>query len=76
MRRVSAALVIAAGVAFTSYQNAGASPATATAIKETEGAASPVQQVQYREGYTRHGYVKCYRFLVIGRYRCHYYRDF
>jgi len=76
MRRVSAALVVATGVAFVSYQNAGASPVAATAIKDAELAASPVQQVQYREGYTRHGYVKCYRFLVIGRYRCHYYRDF
>jgi hypothetical protein len=76
MRRVSAALVIAAGAAFISYQNAGASPAAAIAIKETAPAASPVEQVQYREGYTRHGYVKCYRFLVLGRYRCHYYRDF
>ena len=49
MRRVSAALVIAAGAGFICYQNAGASPAAATAIKETAPAASPVQQVQYRK---------------------------
>jgi hypothetical protein len=76
MQRVSAALIIAAGAAFISYQSAGASPAAPTAIEETAPAVSPVEQVQYREGYTRHGYVKCYRFLVLGRYRCHYYRDF
>jgi hypothetical protein len=76
MRTVSAALVFAAGAALICYQNAGAAPATATAIKEIAPAASPVQLAQYREGYTRHGFVKCYRFLVVGRYRCHYYRDF
>jgi hypothetical protein len=76
MRRVSTALIIAAGMALISYQSAGASPVAATALKTTAPAASAVQQVQYREGYTRHGFVKCYRFLVIGNYRCHYYRDF
>jgi hypothetical protein len=76
MRTALAALVIAAGAGFVCCQNAGASPFAATAMKATATAASPVQQVQYREGYTRHGFVKCYRFLVIGQYRCHYYRDF
>jgi hypothetical protein len=76
MRTTLAALVIAAGAGFVCCQNAGASPVAATAINATATAASPVQQVQYREGYTRHGFVKCYRFLVIGHYRCHYYRDF
>ena len=76
MRTVLAALLIAAGAALISYQSAGASPATATAIKETAPTASLAQQVQYREGYTRHGFVKCYRFLVIGNYRCHYYRNY
>ena len=74
MRTVLAALVIATGAGFFSCQNASASPAAA--IKETATAASPVQQAQYRDGYTRHGFVKCYRFLVFGHYRCHYYRDF
>jgi len=76
MRTILAALVIAVAGGFICGQNAGAAPAAATAIKETTTAASPVQQTQYREGYTRHGFVKCYRFLVFGHYRCHYYRDF
>jgi hypothetical protein len=76
MRMILAAFVIAASAGFVCCQNAGASPAAATAIKETVTPASPLQRAQYREGYTRHGFVKCYRFLVIGRYRCHYYRDF
>jgi hypothetical protein len=76
MRKLLTAFVIATGVGFVCCQSAGASPAAATAVKETATAASPVQQVQYREGYTRRGVVKCYRFLVFGHYRCHYYRDF
>jgi hypothetical protein len=76
MRKMLAALIIAIGAGFVCCQSAGASPVAATAIKETASAASPVQQVQYREGYTRRGVVKCYRFLVFGHYRCHYYRDF
>ena len=76
MRKVLAAFVIAAGAAVISYQTAGALPLAATAIKQTAPAASSVRQAQYREGYTRHGFVKCYRFLVFGRYRCHYYRGF
>jgi len=74
MRTVLAALLIAAGAGFVCWQNAGASPVAATAIKATASAASPVQQAQYQEGYSRRGLVKCYRFLVIGEYRCHYYR--
>ena len=76
MRKMLAALVIATGAGFVCCQDAGASRATATAIKESTTAASPIEQVQYREGYTRHGFVKCYRFLVLGRYRCHYYRTY
>jgi hypothetical protein len=76
MRTMLAALVIATAAGFVCCQNAGASPVAATTIKTAATPALPVQQVQYREGYTRHGFVKCYRFLVIGHYRCHYYRDF
>jgi hypothetical protein len=76
MQTVSAALIIAAAAALISYHSAAASPAATAALKATATAASPVQQVQYREGYTRRGVVKCYRFLVLGHYRCHYYRDF
>ncbi len=75
MRKLLTALIIA-GAGFVCSQSAGASTVAATAIKETASATSPVHQVQYREGYTRRGVVKCYRFLVFGRYRCHYYRDF
>jgi hypothetical protein len=75
MRRLLTALIIA-GAGFVCCQSAGASTVAAKAIKGTATAASPVQQVQYREGYTRRGVVKCYRFLVFGHYRCHYYRDF
>ena len=74
MRTVLAALVIAAGAGFVCWQNADALPVAATAIKATATTASPVQKAQYQEGYTRRGFVKCYRFLVIGQYRCHYYR--
>jgi hypothetical protein len=76
MRTVLAALIIATGSGLLFCQNAGAAPAAATAIKDTATAVSPLHQVQYREGYPRHRIVKCYRFLVFGRYRCHYYRGF
>jgi hypothetical protein len=76
MRTILAVLIIATGAGFVCCQNAGAASVAATALRTTATAASPVQQVQYREGYTRHGVVKCYRFLVLGHYRCHYYRDF
>jgi hypothetical protein len=74
MRAIFAAASIAAGIGLVCCQNAGAVPAAATAIKESATAASPVQPAQYRERYTRHGMVKCYRDLVVGPYRCHYYR--
>jgi hypothetical protein len=74
MRKLLTAFVIVIGTGFVCCQGAGASQVAASAIKETAAAASPVQQVQYREGYARHGFVKCYRFLVFGHYRCHYYR--
>ncbi|MGA8614038.1 MAG: hypothetical protein WB760_20660 [Xanthobacteraceae bacterium] len=73
MRTVLATLVIATGVGYVCCQNAGAAPVAATAIKETATAASPLRQAQYQEGHTRHRIVKCYRFLVLGHYRCHYY---
>jgi hypothetical protein len=33
-----------------------------------------LQRALYTERHTRHGIVKCYRTLVIGPYRCHYFR--
>jgi hypothetical protein len=56
-------------------QSASAVPADAAAVKEAATAASSLQQAQYSERRTRRGVVKCYRDLVIGPYRCHYYRD-
>jgi len=48
---------------------------SATAVNEAAVATSAVQQAQYAERRARHGVVKCYRDLVIGPYRCHYFRN-
>jgi hypothetical protein len=61
------------GVVALWCQNANALPASAAAIHEAAANASFMQKVQYAERRTRHGVVKCYRDLVIGPYRCHYY---
>jgi hypothetical protein len=74
MRKTLLAAGLAAGAAALSCQNAGAVPANAIAIRGAATNASVIQQVQYAERRTRHGVVKCYRDLVIGPYRCHYYR--
>jgi hypothetical protein len=73
MRKTLLAAGLAARAAVLSCQNAGALPANAVAIHEAAANASPVQQVQYAEWRARRGVVKCYRDLVIGPYRCHYY---
>ncbi|MGO9699951.1 MAG: hypothetical protein ACLPX7_11895 [Xanthobacteraceae bacterium] len=73
MRNTLTAVAFAAGIGFVCCQSAGAAPANATAVQEAAAAASPLQQAQYAERRTRHGIVKCYRALVIGPYRCHYY---
>jgi len=73
MKKTLAALSLAAGVGLLYSQSANAVPASATAIQEAAAGASAVQQVQYSERRTRRGIVKCYRDLVIGPYRCHYY---
>ena len=78
MRKTLVTLSFAVGfvaAGFGMVQSAGAVPADATAVKEAATAASPLQQAQYVERRTRHGVVKCFRDLVIGPYRCHYYRD-
>jgi hypothetical protein len=72
MRAMLAAMALVASIGLVSSQNAGAVPMSAH-VKEAAAAASLLQHAQYREGYTRHGIVKCYRTLVFGRYRCHYY---
>jgi hypothetical protein len=76
MRTVLAAFAIATGVGLFCCQSAGAVPVGATAIKEAATAALPVQQAQFQGARTRHGVVKCYRFLLLGHYRCHYYRRY
>ena len=74
MRKTLLAAGLAAGAAALSCQNAGAVPAKVVAIHAAAMNGSVIQQVQYAERRTRHGVVKCYRDLVIGPYRCHYYR--
>jgi hypothetical protein len=74
MRKSLAVLGFAAAIGLVCSQNAVAAPADAAAIKDAAIAASPLQQAQYSEHHTRHGVVKCYRTLVIGPYRCHYFR--
>lgn len=65
----------AAAFGLVGVSGAGAVPADVTAVKQAAAAASPLQRAQYAERRTRHGVVKCYRDLVIGPYRCHYFRD-
>jgi hypothetical protein len=74
MRTTLAALSLAATIGLVCCQSAGAVPAATNAMKVTAMAASPLQQTQYREYRTRHYFVKCYRVLVLGPYRCHHYR--
>jgi hypothetical protein len=74
MKTKLVAFGLAAGIGLVCCQSAGALPAAGTAMQEAATAASPVVQAQYRERHTRHGIVKCYRELVFGPYRCHYYR--
>jgi hypothetical protein len=74
MQKTLLALSLVAGVGLVCSQSAGAVPMSATAVKEAATATSPLQQAQYAERRTRHGMVKCYRDLVVGPYRCHYFR--
>jgi hypothetical protein len=74
MQKILLALGAAAGVALV-CGNADAVPMSATAVKQAVAGASPVQQAQFIEHHARHGVVKCYRTLVIGPYRCHYFRN-
>jgi hypothetical protein len=74
MQKTLLALSLAAGIGLVCSQSAGAVPASAPALKEAATATSTIQQAQYAERHTRRGMVKCYRDLVIGPYRCHYFR--
>jgi hypothetical protein len=73
MRKRLLAAGLTAGVAALWFQNASALSTNAVAIHEAVTNASVIQQVQYVERRTRHGVVKCYRDLVVGPYRCHYF---
>jgi hypothetical protein len=74
MRKVLIPLGLAAGLSLAFGANAGAVPVDATRVHEATAVSSPLQQVQYSEHRTRHGHVvKCYRELVIGPYRCHWF---
>ena len=74
MRKSLMVLSFAAGMGLVCGQSAIAAPADAAAVKKAAVAVSPLQQAQYYERHTRRGIVKCYRTLVIGPYRCHYFR--
>ena len=73
MRRLLVVLSFAAANGLACSQSAIAAPVDAAAMKQAAIAASPLQ-AQYSEHHTRRGVVKCYRTLVIGPYRCHYFR--
>jgi hypothetical protein len=74
MRITLAALSLAAGIGLICCQAAEAVPGAAMNMAVT--ATSSLHQVQFREYRTRHHIVKCYRDLIIGPYRCHYYRRY
>jgi hypothetical protein len=74
MRKTLAALTFAAGIGLVCCQSVSAAPVSGMAVRDAATVISPLQQAQYAERKTRHGIVKCYRDLVIGPYRCHYYR--
>jgi hypothetical protein len=75
MRKVLIPLGLAAGLSLVLGANAGAVPVDPTSVREAATVpSSPLQNVQYSEHRTRHGHVvKCYRDLVIGPYRCHWF---
>jgi len=73
MQKTLVALSFAAGIGLVCCQSAGAVPANGAAVQDAATATSPLQRAQYTERRTRHGIVKCFRTLVIGPYRCHYY---
>jgi hypothetical protein len=74
MRKMLFAVTVAAALGAIGVSGAGAVPADAMAVKEAATAAAPLK-AQYVERRTRRGVVKCYRDLVVGPYRCHYYCD-
>ena len=75
MRRRLVAFSLAVGIGLVCSQTASAVPADSAGVKAAAAAASPLVVAQYAAHRTRHGVVKCYRDLVIGPYRCHYFRN-
>ena len=73
MKKTLAALSLAAGIGLLCSQSVNAVPASGTGVGDALVAASTLQQAQFAEHRTRRGLVKCYRYLLIGPYRCHYY---
>ena len=73
MRTTLAISGLIAAIGFACCQSAAAIPVAAKAIKEVVTASSTIEQAQYAERRTRHGLVKCYRTLIIGPYRCHWF---
>jgi hypothetical protein len=77
MRKLLFAVSRVAALGLIGVSAAGAVPADATAVRQAAIAASPLQPAQFAGRRARHGVVKCYRTLVVGPYRCHYfYRPF
>jgi hypothetical protein len=68
-----AAAVLAVAISLIGCQGASAIASALTAVNAST-AASLLQPIQYRARRTRHGFVKCYRELLVGPYRCHHYR--
>jgi hypothetical protein len=72
MPKLFFAVSLAAALGLVGAGSAGAVPADATAVQQAANAASPLRQAFVGHP-TRHGVVKCYRTLVVGPYRCHYF---
>jgi hypothetical protein len=73
MQKSLVVISFAAGIGLALCGSAAAAPAAPAAVQEAATAASMLQPAQYSERRTRRGMVKCYRDLLIGPYRCHYY---
>jgi len=74
MRNTLLLVSLAAGLGVACASSAGAVPIGAAAVRDAAVATSPFQQAQYAEYRTRRGHLmKCYRELVIGPYRCHWF---
>ncbi len=72
MRKLLLFAVSLAALGLVGVSSASAVPADATAVQQAANAASPLRQAFVGHP-TSHGVVKCYRTLVVGPYRCHYF---